>query len=169
MRSHSLAANANVTVLCSLIPFRVNCRSREISLTLSCGWTLADCRDSAQLTHALSQLSPLYAWAGVDCQGWWRKTRLLNKNKNKNKNIFISSRSRFTVASTSYYNLLAVYKRIIFQVHTAHPGFKGAKAWDGFHSCCCLRSAVVRGHNIAVILNVACCWRHCFCLCHCCC
>jgi hypothetical protein len=29
--------------------------------------------------------------------------------------------------------------------------------------------AVVRGHDIAVILNVACCWRYCCGLCHCCC
>ncbi len=27
--------------------------------------------------------------------------------------------------------------------------------------------AVVSGHDIAVILNIACCWRYCFCLCHC--
>ncbi len=30
-------------------------------------------------------------------------------------------------------------------------------------------SAVVSSHDIAVIINVACCWRYCCCLCHCCC
>ncbi len=29
--------------------------------------------------------------------------------------------------------------------------------------------ADVSGHDIAVILNLACCWRYCCCLCHCCC
>ncbi len=49
------------------------------------------------------------------------------------------------------------------------PYCVGRQSCCCFHSCCCLRSWVVNGHDIAVILNVACCWRYCCCLCHCCC
>ncbi len=44
-----------------------------------------------------------------------------------------------------------------------------------WRSCCCFIPvvafvpAVVSSHDIAVILNAACCWRYGCCLCHCCC
>ncbi len=56
------------------------------------------------------------------------------------------------------------------------PVFASIPAFDGVHTVLAVGitdiacvPAVVSGHNIAIILNVACCWRYCCCLCHCCC
>ncbi len=67
MRSHSLAANANVTVLGSLIPFRGNCRREKSSLT--CGWTLADCSRAFELS---SWLMLRVSWAPYVLGRGWR-------------------------------------------------------------------------------------------------
>ncbi len=61
-----------------------------------------------------------------------------------------------------------------FTVFASNPAFGSVHTvlaellWLSFLPVACF-SAVVSGHDIAVILNGDCCWRYCYCLCHCCC